>query len=381
MRVRGAWIDEDATQAVCAALTTQGFQALFVGGCVRNALLGEAITDIDIATNATPKETVACAKHAHLKFVPTGLDHGTITVVSDGIPHEITTFRSDTETDGRHAIVRFSDSVEEDAARRDFTMNAIYAQPDGQVVDPLGGMRDLQARHLRFIGDPEARIREDYLRSLRFFRFTAWYGDPALGIDQDGFAAVAANLDGLEGLSRERVGSELKKLMLANDPAMAVAAMRSSGVLNIVLPAADDRALAPLIHHEQCYGLGPDAMRRLSVLAPSESAAGLRLSKPETKRWAALRNEIETSKSGGHLGYLYGAGMAKDILVLRAALLETQVMPDDLQDTNTGANAVFPVKAKHLTQLTGRELGDALKALEQRWIASNFTLTRDGLLS
>ena len=206
MKVQGSWIENAATQVVCDALTLQGFQALFVGGCVRNALLGVDVSDIDIATDAAPEDVVECARLAGLKSIPTGIDHGTITVVSAGIPHELTTFRSDTETDGRHAKVRFSKSILEDAVRRDFTMNAIYADPAGFVVDPLNGIPDLNARHVRFIGDAEARIREDYLRSLRFFRFTAWYGDPALGIDPDGLAAVAANLDGLEGLSRERVG-------------------------------------------------------------------------------------------------------------------------------------------------------------------------------
>jgi poly(A) polymerase len=253
MKLSGAWIDATATQSVCAMLTSNGYQALFVGGCVRNALLNVPVSDIDIATDAEPEAILKCAEQANLKAIPTGIDHGTITVVSDGIAHEITTFRSDTETDGRHAKVRFSKDVIEDAARRDFTMNAIYAQADGTVIDPLGGMPDLKNRLLRFIGDPHARIQEDYLRSLRFFRFTAWYGDPALGIDADGLAAVAENIEGLAGLSRERVGTEIKKLMAAKDPTQAVAAMRVSGVLGAVLDGSDDRALGPLIHFEQMF--------------------------------------------------------------------------------------------------------------------------------
>ena len=332
MIVRGDWINVAPTQAVCSALTIGGFQAFFVGGCVRNALLGVAVSDIDIATDALPEDTIRCAKDAGLRAFPTGIEHGTITVVSGGIAHEITTFRADVETDGRHATVQFSKSVEEDAARRDFSMNALYARADGSVLDPLGGLQDLKRRHVRFIGDAAARICEDYLRSLRFFRFTAWYGDPALGIDADGLAAVAANLDGLDGLSRERVGAELKKLLAAPDPSMAVAAMRSAGVLLHVLDGADDRALAPLAHHEQTWDIAPDPLRRLSVLADAENADRLRLSKADRARWTMLRAEIGSMKSASHLGYLHGASAALDVLLLRAAILETSLSNEQISE-------------------------------------------------
>ncbi len=381
MKVEGDWIAAAATQAVCSALTDQGYQALFVGGCVRNALLKTAVSDIDIATDATPEMVLASAKNAQLKAVPTGIDHGTITVISAGIAHEITTFRSDTETDGRHAKVRFSTNVSEDAARRDFTMNAIYARPDGTVIDPLGGMTDLVHQHVRFIGDPHARIQEDYLRSLRFFRFTAWYGDPALGIDADGLAAVAENIDGLKRLSRERLGSELKKLMAAKDPAQAVAAMRASGVLQAVLSGADDRGLGPLVHYEHMHNIPPNPICRLSAIAGDENAPQLRLSKAEMKRWTLLRREVETMKSPSHLGYLYGADTARDVLLLRAALLELPLDKAALEDTKKGEKAQFPIKSLDLLPLEGRALGAKLKELEARWIASEFTLSRDELLA
>ena len=170
-RIKEAWVNDPDTQKVCAALTDGGAQALFVGGCVRNALLGVPVSDIDIATDARPERVVQLAEKAGIKAVPTGIDHGTVTLVSGGVPHEVTTFRRDVETDGRRAKIAYSDRVEEDAARRDFTMNALYARPDGTVLDPLGGLPDLRARRVRFIGRAEDRIREDYLRSLRFFRF------------------------------------------------------------------------------------------------------------------------------------------------------------------------------------------------------------------
>nr|MDA3889890.1 CCA tRNA nucleotidyltransferase [Allgaiera sp.] len=217
MKITGAWLTRPETRAVCAALTGAGHRALFVGGCVRNALLGVAVADIDIATDAAPETVTILAENAGLKAVPTGIDHGTITVVSGGIAHEVTTFRRDVETFGRHATVAFTADPAEDAARRDFTMNALYATPEGEVLDPLGGLPDLQARRLRFVGDPASRIREDYLRILRFFRFHAWYGDQQEGLDPEGIAACAENLDGLAGLSRERIGTEMRKLLSAPD--------------------------------------------------------------------------------------------------------------------------------------------------------------------
>ncbi|MGB7319494.1 MAG: CCA tRNA nucleotidyltransferase [Planktotalea sp.] len=381
MIVRGAWIETPATQAVCTALSKNGHQVFFVGGCVRNALLGVAVSDIDIATDALPEETMRCAKEAGLNAIPTGIEHGTVTVVSGGIAHEITTFRSDVETDGRHADVAFSKSIEEDAARRDFTMNALYAGADGTIHDPLGGLQDLNDRHVRFIGDANQRIHEDYLRSLRFFRFTAHYGNPALGIDADGLAAVAENLDGLARLSRERVGAELLKLMSAQNPSMAVAAMRSSGVLAVVLEGGDDRALAPLIHLEQSLGISPDPIRRLAVIAGAPDKDALRLSRADHKRWAMMRDEVESMKTASHLGYLHGAAFAIDVLLLRAALFEQPVVASAIAESNKGDIAEFPIKAKDLPGFSGPALGEKLRALEAKWIASSFTLTREELLA
>ena len=270
MKLTGDWIERPATQAVCRMIEQGGYQALFVGGCVRNAILGASVNDIDIATDAHPETVISLAGAAGLKPVPTGLEHGTVTVVSDHVPHEVTTFRRDVETFGRHAVVAYSEDVAEDARRRDFTMNALYARPDGTVIDPLNGLRDLQARHVRFIDDPEQRIREDYLRILRFFRFHAWYGDPVAGLDPEGLGAVATHADRLSDLSRERVGAEIVKLLSAPDPAPSVAAMRACGVLVAVLPGSDDRGWRRLyimsnrlVSHPSRYA----AWRRLAGMA------------------------------------------------------------------------------------------------------------------
>ena len=181
-------------------------------------------------------------------------------------PFEITTFRRDVETDGRRAVVAFSNDIIDDARRRDFTMNALYARPDGSIVDPLGGIQDVLDRRVRFIEDADQRIREDYLRTLRFFRFSAWYGAIDQGFDPDALNAISSNLDGLETLSAERVGMEMVKLLNATDPAVAVAVMRQTGVLNVVLQGVDDTWLAPLIHVESLWDLSPDPIRRLAAL-------------------------------------------------------------------------------------------------------------------
>ena len=381
-QITASWVSDEATQQVCAALTKGGARALFVGGCVRNALLEAPVADIDIATDARPERVVELAQAAGLKAIPTGIEHGTITVVSSGIPHEVTTFRRDVETDGRRAVVAFSDTVEEDAARRDFTMNALYAQPDGTVLDPLNGLPDLQARHVRFIGTAENRIREDYLRSLRYFRFHAWYGDAEAGFDQDALAAIAANLGGLAGLSRERVGAELLKLLGAPDPAPSVAAMRQAGVLAQVLPGADDRALAPLIALEQQAATNPEAIRRLAAIADPEIAKTLRLSRAQLQRLTRMRDEAAGTASIAELGFRYGHEGGLHETLLRCAFLEQPWSEDMRQALHQGAVADFPIEATDLIpNFTGPALGKKLAELEARWIASGFALTRDDLLN
>ena len=374
MKVSGDWINRPASQAVCTMLVGAGFQALFVGGCVRNALLEEPVGDIDIATDARPKEVIELARKTGFKSVPTGLDHGTVTVVAEHIPHEITTFRRDVETHGRHATVAFSKDVTEDARRRDFTMNALYAMADGTVIDPLDGLPDLTARRVRFIDDAGQRIREDYLRILRFFRFHAWYGDPAQGLDADGLAAVADHVDGLVGLSRERVGAEIIKLLTAPDPAPAVAAMRSAGVLNAVLPGANDRLLAPLVHIEGLVAADPDPLRRLAALGGGDPSDRLRLSKAQARQLDLLRNEMASMRKPAELGYRFGPEAGRDVLMLRAAMFEVPPSQDDLADLTRGAAAAFPVKAADLMpEFDGPALGARLKELEQHWIDADFT--------
>ena len=378
MRVSGDWMANPATQAVCAALTAGGFRALFVGGCVRNALLDAPIADVDIATDARPDIVTVLAEKAGFKVVPTGIDHGTVTVVADGIPHEVTTFRRDVETDGRRAVVAFSTRIEEDAMRRDFTMNALYAAADGAVIDPLGGLPDLAARRLRFVGDAEARIREDYLRILRFFRFHAWYGDTDQGLDAEGLAACAALSAGLETLSAERIGAEMRKLLAAPDPAPAVAAMAQAGILARVLPGADARALAPLVHLEG--GMPPRWMRRLVVLGGEDVTDLWRLSRTESRDLRHIRDvladDLTPAVTGWHL-----KSMAADAILARAAMIGAPP-PDGWQaEAARGAEAMFPIAPTDLMPaLQGPALGARLKALQAAWIQTNLRASRAELL-
>ncbi len=377
-RIDADWVRNPATQQIFSLLSDAGHAAWFVGGCVRNALLGVPVSDIDIATAAPPQTVADICEGAGLKVVPTGIDHGTVTVVADHIGHEITTFRKDVETDGRRAVVAFSSDMADDARRRDFTMNALYADREGVVVDPLGGLPDLLARRVVFIENAQDRIREDYLRILRFFRFHAWYGDPNAGMDADALAAIAENIAGLDTLSAERVGSELLKLLAAPDPAPALAAMQSSGVLAAVLPGADANAIGPLIHFEA--GLAPDPVRRLAALGGADPSDRLRLSRAQSKACAALRNIAENGGAPAALAYRRGKDLARDGLLVRAAFL-AQPLPQDMGPAlERGANAKFPIRTADLSHLSGAALGARLKDLENRWIASDFTLTRSSLL-
>jgi len=380
MKIAGVWLQAAETQALLGALTSAGHLALFVGGCVRNAIIGVPVSDIDIATDAHPDSVTKIATSAGFRVAPTGIDHGTVTVIVGGIPHEVTTLRRDLQTDGRHAVVVYSTDIKEDAARRDFSMNALYARADGTVIDPLNGLPDVLARRVRFVGDPNARIAEDYLRILRFFRFHANYGDPGQGIDADGLAAAADNLVGLDSLSRERVGSEMRKLLPAQNPAPALAAMEQAGVLAHVLPGATARWIPVLVHFEA--GSPRSWLCRLAVLGGENFTDNLRLSRAEAEGLSQIRAEIARSTKPDALGWLYGKAAASDVLHAKAALFETP-LPQNWQDNlMRGANATFPISAADLMpDLQGPALGQRLKLLQQRWLATGLILTKADLLA
>ncbi len=280
------WLLATATQTVLECLTASGFGARVVGGAVRNALLGRPVADVDIATTATPVQVIAAARTRGLKTVATGLEHGTVTVIVAGKPFEVTTLRRDVETDGRHATVAFTDDWDADAARRDLTLNAIYCDANGEIFDPLGGIGDLLGRRVRFVGDAHERIREDYLRILRFFRFTAEYAE---GVpDAAGLEASLAERTGLHTLSAERIRAEFIRLLVAPRALPTIAAMADYGLLTEILPVAPRLGiLARFVAIEAANDLTPNAMMRVAALTIAvhedalHLAAKLRLSSAE----------------------------------------------------------------------------------------------------
>jgi len=380
MRLDADWLARPGLREVIAAI---GDEAYFVGGCVRNTLLGEPVADIDISTPLRPDEVTRRIEAAGLKAVPTGIEHGTVTAVSHGEGFEITTFRADVSTDGRRATVRFSADIAEDAGRRDFTMNAIYARPDGEIVDPLGGLPDALARRVRFIGDPHDRIREDYLRILRFFRFTAWYGGEE-GIEPAGLAACAELAEGIARLARERIGAEMKKLLAAPDPAPAVASMAASGVLLRCLPGADPAMLAPLVHVEGLAGARPDWLTRLAAIGGEDPVHALRLSRAEARALGEVRGLLDAPIPVAAAAHLHGARAAR-AMALIAATSGDAGGPDRLEaEIGRGLAARFPLTAGDLIAAgmePGPKLGAALDAARACWIDSDFGLDREELLA
>ena len=378
--------DDPDLQRVLAALGAGGQQAYVVGGAVRNGLLGAPVADWDISTDAVPERTTELGRAAGLKAVPTGIEHGTVTLVAGGRPFEVTTFRHDVETDGRHAVVAFSRDLRDDAMRRDFTMNALYARADGRVIDPVGGLADLAARRLRFVGPPEQRIREDYLRILRFFRFLAWYGK-AEEADPEALAACKALASGLAQISRERVGAELKKLLSAADPVPALTLMARTGVLAAILPEADTAAdsdalplMAALIRAEAQAGIAPDWPRRMALLQIRDPAQELRLSQKEARHLERLALAGTGAMPLAELAYRMGAEVALDHALLRQA--QGLDCPDNWRMLVQGATEQkFPLSAADLMpDLSGPQLGQGLKAAEQAWIDSGFAIPKADLI-
>jgi poly(A) polymerase len=387
-----------STRAVIAALDARGGPgcARFVGGCVRNALVDRPIDDIDIATVLTPDEVMAALTEAGVRYVPTGLEHGTVTAVADGRPYEVTTLRRDVETDGRRAVVAYTTDWGEDAERRDFRLNALYMDGEGLIYDPTGeGVRDALAGRIVFVGDAETRIREDYLRILRFFRFRAWFGRGAA--DAAGLAACAALKDGLARLSAERVSKELLKLLAAADPRQAAGEMAGAGALAVILPEARplDR-LNALVDIQ--LGLDQvDADLRLAALLPGDAEAAaaaahrLRLSNAQRERLAAAAPpdaEIGPSMTPAEARkrlYLLGARTFEDRLLLAWAELggEGEAWRGLLRQARAWTRPKFPLTGHDAAAAglkPGPEVGQALRRVEAYWIDHDFQPSREALL-
>lgn len=405
-RIEADWIRDSALQTILAALSAGGEEARVVGGAIRNTLMGREITDVDVATTTTPAETIARVEAAGLRAVPTGVEHGTVTVVADGRPFEVTTLRRDVETDGRHAKVLFGRDWGADAARRDFTINALYCDAGGEILDLVGGLADIESGTLRFIGDAGQRIEEDYLRILRFFRFFAWYGRGRP--DGEGLRASSRLKEGLDRLSAERIWNELRKLLGAPDPARALLWMRQAGVLSRVLPESEKwgiDAIHGLVETERLYGWAPDPIRRLEAIVPPDAArlrdmaSRLRLSNLDRDRlvaWAMTDAPASESDAAFRARLYLGdreALVDRLSLALNSERTAAAQNPDRLPQVALLAGRrdaaaafappAFPVSGHDLADAgvaLGPEIGRTLDRLKRSFAESGFVLDRDALL-
>jgi tRNA nucleotidyltransferase/poly(A) polymerase len=367
-------------------------EARFVGGVVRNALLGKPVSDIDVATPHPPEKVRELLQAAGLKAVPTGIEHGTITAVVHGMPFEVTTLRRDVETDGRRAVVAFTTDWAEDAQRRDFTMNALYADLDGEVYDSVGGVADLEAGRVRFVGDPAARIREDYLRILRLFRFHAWYGQGPL--DADALIAVEQEKAGIAKLSGERIAKEMLKLLEAASPVAVLVAMGETGVLAEVLPGAPDiMRLKCLASADVSAALPPDGILRLAALLPHDKtvaqavAKRWKLSNAHADRLLDLADAGETvtpylsTRDVAKLLYKLGPERFRDRVRLAWAEAPQAFVQwrTFLASANEWQRPVFPLSGDDVMAAgvpKGPAVGQVLAEVESWWIENGFTADR-----
>lgn len=377
-----SWLEGEGARAVAAVLDVAAGTTRLVGGAVRDGLLGLPVSDIDFATQLSPAAVVERLTAAGLKAVPTGIAHGTVTAVAPGFHAEVTTLRRDVATDGRHATIAFTDDWREDAARRDFTINALFANPiTGEIDDFFGGLRDLAERRVRFIGTPLDRIAEDHLRILRFFRFHARFG--AGPSDAEGLAACIARANDLMALSRERVRDEVLKLLVVADPAPTLAVMLANDILAPVIPELDAARVVLLVRlcaGESALGVQPGAIRRLAALLPVDGelldpiATRLRLSNADRKRLVLTANR---GASLGEMAYRNGLDSAID----RGLLNNNKDLPVFVA---TWSKPVLPISGRHLIARgipAGPDVSRKLGDVERAWIAAGFPADIEPILA
>lgn len=366
------WPKRDDLRALTAALGAENIR--WVGGAVRDTLLGMNVSDVDCATKLTPDVVIDRCREAGIRTVPTGIDHGTVTAVFEDGPVEITTLRHDVSTDGRRATIAFAEDWKDDAARRDFTINALFAHPETlEISDYFGGLDDLAARRVRFIGDARERIHEDHLRILRYFRFQARFGSE---LDAEAEQACEELSDTLKGLSRERVASELLSLLGLPDPGETVERMFNRAVLRVILPETQlihVEHMRDLIEHERAQGFAPDSLRRLAALLPPMPeiaeivSARLRLSKAQRARLIAMAERTgDDAKEPHRLAYSQGKEAAIDRLLLAG---ESAARVRDWQVPT------FPLKGGQIVARgvdAGPEVARILRSIEQQWISEGF---------
>ena len=395
------WMTSPETLAVLDALEASGAHVRFVGGCVRDALLGRVVSDIDIATDAVPGKVVEALSAAGIKSVPTGLSHGTVTAVVRRHPFEITTLRRDVDTDGRYATVAFTDDWMEDAARRDFTINAISLDRDGTLHDPFGGVEDLDEGRVRFVGVAKERIKEDVLRLLRFFRFHAHYGRE--DFDADGLAACREMAPMLTRLSVERVWTELRKLLAAADPTPVVRTMLDAGILQVLLPEARHAGrlgrLAP-IEAEMAQSwpavLAVEPIRRLGALLSVDRAGAeavalrLKAATVERERLVSIAEglaappAVSDGPSMRRLLYRVSRERVVDLALVAWAEWGETPWRDVMAEAATWEPPAFPIAGRDAAAIgvpQGPSIGEALRAVEDWWIAEDFRPGREACLA
>ena len=392
------WLAAKDVRRIFSALPEGSLR--YVGGCVRNALMGEPVRDIDLACQLEPTEVQSTLKAAGIKTVPTGIEHGTVTAVVNGKPFEITSLRKDVETDGRRAVVSFTKDWAEDAQRRDFTINALYADADGNIYDPTErGLADIEKRTLHFVGDADARVQEDYLRILRFFRFLAWYGGKAK-VDAAALKSCRENRRGLKKISSERIWTEFKRLLEAPDPARALRIMLTNDILDMLFPEASNvEGLEKIIALENHEGLTPDPLLRLMAMSARDEFAmaglckRLKTSKAERSRllgWAGDRTSFDPSGDDRDKKiaiFHAGKDIALDRFIVRAAGEEDPVIASRWMGLHGFAKdwgvPDFPLKGRDLKAAglkDGPEMGKKLAALKALWVRSGFTADKARLM-
>ena len=386
------WLTLAETRELVDALGAENMR--FVGGAVRDSLLGLPVSDVDVAVSLPPDEVMARLQFAKIKAIPTGIDHGTVTAVVDQKHYEITTLRSDDKTHGRRADVSFIDSWQDDAKRRDFTINALYLDDDGNIYDYFGGKADLENRHIKFIGDPIKRIEEDALRILRYFRFMAHFGMHSIDGDKEGLDAAVLMAKKLTFLSGERIRDELKKLLLGKDCIDVLSLMMAKGVWQYILPDFDIEPMKNLVSVEKTLGKADVYLRLVRVLPRKmsevkEAVKNIRLSNAETAHLMGLLHpdprisyELD-EKTLREVTYRYGLVDVKSFAILNAKIGDGEKLKAFLERIDGYEPPKFPIRGRDLIDMgieAGPEMGELLCLLEERWIESDFLISHSDLL-
>ena len=376
------WLRNPSAQKLSKLYKSFGYQVLFVGGCVRNTILKMPVTDIDLATDAQPEEIIKIAKENNIRFVPTGLAHGTITLIIDNKNYQITTFRTDFDHDGRYAKVEFTESLLLDASRRDLTINALYCNHVGEVIDPLNGLDDIKKQKIKFIGNPNERIKEDNLRILRFFRFQAIYGNKNLEIDSIALEACHNHKSKLAALSKERITGELRKILSAPNPLEVIIKMNETGVLNELFQNVSIDSLEAYLKTEEKFKININWLGRLLSLQVTQEEESLKLTRCEFKFLKQTKSAIENQIHVLEFSYYNGVENGKIYSILQNFRHNIILSKNLLNQINSLATKKFPITAKDLMpEISGKKLGEALRSLEDQWIKSNFTLSKKDLLA